>query len=225
MRKPVRRRVIVISLVVMGAALGVGLGYVFLRGLPEGVWRHLDKEHIQGLIQSAGPWGYAVSVGLMVLHSFVPFPAEFVAMANGMAFGVLMGTALTWSGAMLGAFAAFGLARRLGRPFVRRIFRDRNIGKQERLVADYGARALFLSRFIPVISFNLINYLAGLAGISWWTFAWTTAVGILPITTLMVVLGDSIHDLRWQVWTGLLAAGILLTFLVHRLSRRLGSRL
>ena len=42
---------------------------------------------------------------LMVLHSFVPFPAEFVAMANGMLYGPIWGTVITWSGAMLGAFA------------------------------------------------------------------------------------------------------------------------
>jgi uncharacterized membrane protein YdjX (TVP38/TMEM64 family) len=48
----------------------------------------------------------------------VPFPAEFLAIANGMLYGPLWGTVITWSGAMLGAWAAFGLTRFFGRPFV-----------------------------------------------------------------------------------------------------------
>jgi len=57
----------------------------------------------------------------MIVHSFVPFPAEFVALANGMVYGPLWGTVITWVGAMLGASIAFWLARRLGRPFVERM--------------------------------------------------------------------------------------------------------
>ena len=40
----------------------------------------------------------------------------------------------------------------------------------------YAAIGLF-SRFLPVISFNLINYAAGLTAISWWTFSWATGIG------------------------------------------------
>ncbi|TAK83561.1 MAG: hypothetical protein EPO20_18135 [Betaproteobacteria bacterium] len=41
------------------------------------------------LIQSWGPWGVAASIGLMILHSFLPFPAEVIALANGMVYGPL----------------------------------------------------------------------------------------------------------------------------------------
>ena len=41
-----------------------------------------------------------------------------------------------------------------------------------------------------MISFNLINYAAGLTAISWWTFSWATGLGILPLTFLMVAGGD-----------------------------------
>ena len=58
---------------------------------------------------------------MMILHSFLPFPAEFVAIANGVIFGPVWGTVITWAGAMLGAFLAFFLARQCGQPFVRRV--------------------------------------------------------------------------------------------------------
>jgi uncharacterized membrane protein YdjX (TVP38/TMEM64 family) len=121
---------------------------------------------------------------------------------------------------MLGAFLAFGLARTLGRSYVHRKLQDRNLLKVEDWVAHYGRGALLVSRFIPVISFNLINYTAGLLQVSWRTFAWTTGIGILPLTVLMVVMGDRISTLTWQGWFLLLGCGLALWVLTHYLARR-----
>src|SRR5215471_4481674 len=93
------------------------------------LWRALALEGIdladmspadaQRFAASWGAWSAVVAVLLMVLHSFVPLPAEIIAIANGMLFGTWLGIALTWAGAMLGAVLSFALARTLGRPFVR----------------------------------------------------------------------------------------------------------
>ena len=53
----------------------------------------------------------AASIGLMVAHSLVAFPAEFVIFANGMLSGPVWGVAIIWTGAMLGAAFAFAMAR------------------------------------------------------------------------------------------------------------------
>ena len=156
----------------------VVLGAFFL-DLDEAGW----IQRIEDEIRAWGPFGVVASIGLMVVHSFVPFPAEFVAVANGMLFGVVWGVVITWTGAMLGAFAAFGLARLLGRPFVARVVRGKdNWRRIDQWTVDQGWQVLLISRFIPVIAFNLVNYAAGLTGVSWLTFAWTTALGILPVT-------------------------------------------
>ena len=167
---------------------------------------------IEETILAWGAWGVVASIGLMVLHSFVPFPAEFLAIANGMVYGPVWGVAVTWTGAMLGAFAAFGLARVLGRPFVEAVVARRHWDVLDEWTAARGARLLLISRLIPVIAFNLINYAAGLTRISWWTFTWATGLGILPMTTLMVLAGDQIEALAWEMWLLLLAAVLALWF-------------
>ena len=166
----------------------------------------LSMEAVEEQIQAWGMWGVAASILLMILHSFVPFPAEFVAMANGMLYGPVWGTLITWSGAMLGAYAAFGLARWLGRPFVQSMVAERHHRAIDRWAERQGGGVLLFSRLVPVISFNLINYAAGLTAISWWTFTWATGIGILPLTVLMVVMGDRLWSGESHLWLWLIGA-------------------
>lgn len=174
-------------------------------------------EAFQELIRGWGAWGVAGSIGLMVLHSFVPFPAEFLAIANGMVFGLFWGTLITWSGALLGAWAAFGLARALGRPFVSRMVPGHHWQRIEGWSGSHGWSALLAARLVPVIAFNLINYAAGLVNVSWWTFTWTTALGILPLTLLMVLLGEQMTAMPVWAWLLFALAAIGLWWLLHRL--------
>ena len=169
----------------------------------------LSVSAVEELIASWGMWAVACSIMLMVLHSFVPFPAELVAIANGALYGPIWGTVITWTGAMLGAYLAFGLARWLGRLFVRQVVAPRHQDAIDRWALRQGGGALFLSRFVPVISFNLINYAAGLTAISWWTFTWATGLGTLPLTFLMVLMGDRLWSGEPGPWLWLLAAALL----------------
>ncbi len=203
----------------VGAGLLAGLGVLvvgFLAALSLGWDPGFTVQDIEDTIMSWGPWGVAASIGLMVLHSFIPFPAEFLAIANGMLYGPFWGIVITWSGAMLGAFAAFGLARWLGRPFVAHMVARRDWQVLDDWAGRQGGKMVLIARFIPVIAFNLVNYAAGLTKISWATFTWTTGFGILPMTALMVIMGDNIDTLAWEWWLLLLAAALILWFAVRR---------
>ena len=180
--------------------------------LEEAIW----IQYIEDEIQSWGSLGVVAYIGIMVVHSFVPFPAEFIAIANGMLFGAVWGVLITWTGAMLSAFAAFGLAGLLGRPFAERMVRKHDWQRIDGWTADQGWQVLLISRFVPVIAFNLINYAAGLTWVSWLTFAWTTGVGILPVTILMVLVGDNAELMTWHAWLLLVACGIVLWLVIRR---------
>jgi len=200
--------VVCLALAALGFALRGPLSWLRTAELAGSV------DSIAAAVREAGVWGPAASMALMVLHSFLPFPAELLAVANGRIFGLPLGLLVTWAGAMLGAFAAYGLARWLGRPFVRRVVPERHWRKLEEWTEWGGAGGLLLARLIPVISFNLINYAAGLAGIGWWRFTWTTALGILPVTTASVLVGSHMLRAPWWVW-GLSVAAVLAAVILH----------
>lgn len=180
----------------------------------------LSAEAVAEQIRSWGAFAVVGSLLLMVAHSFVPFPAEFVAIANGMLFGLVMGTAITWAGAMLGAVLSFALARWLGRPFVQAVLSKRHSAAIDEWTQKQGAAVLLFSRFLPVVSFNLINYAAGLTPVSWWTFLWTTGVGIAPLTLLMVLAGEQMISGSWKVALIAIAAGVAISLLACVIARR-----
>ncbi len=118
----------------LAAALVIGIGGALVAGVFLGeLWIFGDEDFsvkaFEDLVRSWGPWGVGASIGLMVVHSFIPFPAEFVALANGMVYGSFWGTVITWTGAMLGAYLAFGLSRILGRPIVEVMVSDKNLSR------------------------------------------------------------------------------------------------
>jgi uncharacterized membrane protein YdjX (TVP38/TMEM64 family) len=171
----------------------------------------------QRFAASWGAWSAAIAVLLMVLHSFVPLPAEIIAIANGMLFGAWIGIALTWAGAMLGAILSCALARWLGRPFVRLVVSKQRWERVERL--SLTPTTLLFVRLVPLISFNLVNYAAGLLGVRWWPFLWTTALGILPLTIAMVLAGEELLQAPLWLWFAIAAALLLLWLALQRRRR------
>jgi uncharacterized membrane protein YdjX (TVP38/TMEM64 family) len=193
---------------VVAACVALGFGF---RSVEQAVAQlDLSVEGIERIAAAWGAWAPVASIALMVLHSFVPFPAELIAIANGMLFGQVWGTLVTWIGAMLGAALAFALARRFGKPLVDRLIVRKAWAGAEALHACCDARTLLLARLVPVISFNLINYAAGVLGVGWWRFLWTTSLGILPITVASVALGNQLTGPMWDLW--LAVSGLLLAF-------------
>jgi uncharacterized membrane protein YdjX (TVP38/TMEM64 family) len=203
-----RQSLLVVLVITAAVAACIALGFG-LRSVEQAVARiDLSVTGIERIAEAWGAWAPVASIALMILHSFVPFPAELIAIANGMLFGPVWGTLVTWVGAMMGAALAFALARRYGRPLVDRLLTRRAWAGAEAMHACCDAHTLLLARLVPVVSFNLINYAAGVLDVGWWRFLWTTSLGILPITVVSVALGNQLTGPMWDAW--LMGSGFLL---------------
>jgi uncharacterized membrane protein YdjX (TVP38/TMEM64 family) len=202
----------------------IGCGaYLAIADKPFGL--DLSHKGLSARIDALGPWRGVGIVVLMVLHSFVPFPAEIVAFLAGKHLGLLWGTVYAWSGAMLGAVMAFALARAFGRAFVQAMLPARMRDGLAAWSTAKSTSALLIARFIPIIAFNLINYAAGLTNVRWWTFIWTTGLGILPLTVLFVSLGERMQDATWRDWAEFTVVVVVLSVVVQmalRYARRRG---
>jgi len=85
--------------------------------------------------------------------------------------------------------------------------------------------AVTLTRLIPLFSFALISYAAGVTAISFWRYALATTLGMLPMTFVLAGLG---HGFELSPLLTVVAAVVILVVmstLPLYLSRRPHSRL
>jgi len=173
-------------------------------------------------MQAAGPWAYVVAPLVTAAVAILPIPAEAPAMVNGILFGPIGGTVVTWCGAMMGAVASFEIARALGRPAAERFIKPASLERADELVHRAGWGGLLLARFMPLIAFTVLNWGAGLTPVRRWRFLWTTAVGIIPGAIVFTVSGWGLTRVLEQLpWVGLGVAVVLLTWMWWR-GRRAG---
>ena len=134
-------------------------------------------------------------VGLALPHAVVFYPAEIVDAAAGFVYGFFPALALTMTGWLLSGLLCFGMGRSVARPLLDRWFGTERFERTEAAIERGGATLLLSVRLIPIVPFSLVSYAAGAARVPVWRFAWTTAVGYLPITSLAVYFGTRLEGL------------------------------
>ncbi len=140
-------------------------------------------------LSGLGPLAYLLAPLVMAAVAVLPIPAEAPAMVNGVLFGPWAGSLVTWSGAMLGAWISYEIARAWGRPVARRMVSPAALEKVDGLAEGVGWWGLIVLRLIPVVAFTALNWGAGLCCIPRRRFLWTTAVGIVPGAVLFAYSG------------------------------------
>ena len=148
-------------------------------------------------------------------------------MLNGLLFGPWVGSLVSWSGAMVGAWASFELARRFGRGAVTRWGGSAALARADQFTQGVGWWGLIVLRLIPLVAFTALNYGLGLTDVSRRRFLWTTAVGIAPGAVVFTSSGVGLGYLWRQSpilgWSGV-AAVVLVTIAAYRRRAHAGRR-
>jgi len=218
-----------LGLVVLAA---FGLAYLLSDGFRAEVDRAvtiLGRGDVAGLrdyILSFGAWAPIVSALLMVLQALVaPLPAFVLTFANGLAFGTFWGGMLSLVSASLAAAVSFWIARSLGRGPVEALVGREHLGAADRWFLRWGAYAILVARLVPVVSFDIISYAAGLTRMGFWRFILATAVGMTPATFIYAYLGGKAPQYVQVlvVVFGVVIAGSVVAALLRR--RRRGKQI
>jgi len=213
-------RILLIAVFLMGV---VALAFPDVLGVDI---RLPDRAEIDRWIEAAGLAGPIVIVALMTIAIVAsPLPSAPIALAAGAAYGHTFGTLFVVLGAELGALAAFGLARGLGRPFV-----ERHLG-QKINAGLFGSQntltfLVFGSRLLPFLSFDMISYAAGLSKLHLWRFALATMAGIIPASFLLAHMGSQAMngDARTATWTALALGGFTGLSVLFAATRKTGTK-
>jgi len=208
---PATRAVTKTHLLKMGALLCLILGTYFLVQQTN-VEEFLKPERVAARLNSAGLFAPLVFIMLMASAVVIsPIPSLPLDLAAGITFGAIAGTAYAVIGAEIGAIISFLIGRALGREALTRLLRT-EIRFCERCSDRHLAIFVFLSRLVPVISFDLVSYGAGLTNMSLITFAVATFLGMIVPTFALVSAGTSLIAGKWVLV--ILGLGMVALFLV-----------
>lgn len=124
-----------------------------------------------------------------------PFPV-----IAGVLFGVGKGFVWSLAAELAGACLAFYLGRLFGHRFLAKRLGGRYARLEAAMSGEDGFRAILVMRLVGFPPFTLVNYAAGMAGVTWKSFMAATLLGILPWTLLMAYFSK-------LLWAALLEGG------------------
>lgn len=157
-----------------------------------------DQDTLTTWLQDNQTWAWAVILVLWLVQAVIaPLPAPILVMTTAVLYadttaGIIFTIVLTWVGSMLGAVVCFGLSRHFGRDWVVRKGHLDRMKELDGYLEERGAYVIFLTRLIPILSFDIVSYAAGLTRIRWRDFIAATSIGMLPIASYLLVwlMGD-----------------------------------
>ena len=153
-----------------------------------------DPILIAGLLEE---WGsLAPLVFMLVMAGAVvisPIPSVPLDAAAGAFFGPFLGTGYSVLGAEAGALISFFITRTLGKKAVTRWLKS-DIGFCEKCSERNLFIVILFARLLPVFSFDLVSYGAGLTRISPRGFAIATFLGMIPPTFVFNYFGSEIFS-------------------------------
>lgn len=154
----------------------------------------LDLFSTEGLKQAIQNWGWQgvfIYIGVLALSVVIsPIPSAPLAVAAGMVWGPILAGIYSVIGGFIGGLVAYFIGYKLGRSAVhaltgKLIYFSKNRGEV------YLGWVIFVTRLLPVLSFDLVSYGAGIAGLSLPIYATATLLGMIPSTFLLTSLGST----------------------------------
>jgi uncharacterized membrane protein YdjX (TVP38/TMEM64 family) len=179
-----------------------------------GLGIELDPASIQAAVGALGWKGPALFVGLVTFRQFLFLPSALVLPAGGVVFGAVEGTLLGAFGILLSAIMKYGIARALGRDFLRARF-GAAVDAFERHAEAAGPLVVGVVTAHPMGPMSPIFWGAGFAAVPVAGFLLAVALAAPVRSFAFAFFGSTLLDPgtpRFWVATALLAAVALLPF-------------
>lgn len=173
-------------------------------------WFPWDQAEIEEWIDGFGVWGPVVYIAVFALSMlFAPLPTAPMPLIAAAVFGPVLGFVYTITATAIGSTVCFWIARRLGRPTLRRLTSQRALDKIDELGERLGIRLLIVLRLFPVAGVDYVSYAAGLTQMRFASYIVISILASSPILILAAVLGDAVLERNRELLVAAAAAIVL----------------
>lgn len=133
----------------------------------------------------------------MIIQTIIaPIPSEALLMFAGM-IGIDLFKIVLFggSGLIIGSIIAFYISRLGGKPIIVKLIGEKWIGRVDRWIERNGTKAIFVTRLIPIIPFDLISYMSGISKLEFKNYLLATVLGGFPRALVLAVIGVSMGEI------------------------------
>jgi membrane protein DedA with SNARE-associated domain len=174
---------------------------------------------IKGIIaESFSAW-----LVILILSSdiLLPIPSSVISTMGGVKLGPLVGSLASMVGMTVGASLGYWLARWFGRPLVRRLSRETDLERAEKINHRFGPGMILITRGVPVLAEASV-LLTGMHGLAWRRFLLPMLVSNLVLSTGYSLIGYYAGEMEW-LWLALtasIAIPVILALVVQQIQQR-----
>jgi uncharacterized membrane protein YdjX (TVP38/TMEM64 family) len=193
----------------------------------------LDKRRqlvdtVRQLRSIPGPGPELTYLAAFALAITLVLPAWIATLVGGALFGPWKGALLAWAGALAGTVLTHLLARHVAKAPMRRLFGEHRLLTQLRDHDD--VMELLRLRILPIAPFAVLDYVAGVAGVSLRRLLLATMMGVVPSVVAYAYVGSELMNgmmsrtdaSRRALWiAGIVTVVMLLVSVTPGLIRRL----
>ncbi len=173
-----------------------------------------SKREVKHFLARSGPYAPVVFITLQALQVVIaPIPGEATGFLGGMLFGTWLSFIYSTIGLTLGSALAFGLARWLGLPLVRRLVSDEVYHKFDFLARTGGELVTLILFLIPGFPKDYLCFILGVSPLPFRTFLLLTTFGRMPGTWLLSVQGAKVGSGYYLEFVIFLTLAALAAFL------------
>ncbi|SMB87815.1 Uncharacterized membrane protein YdjX, TVP38/TMEM64 family, SNARE-associated domain [Peptoniphilus asaccharolyticus DSM 20463] len=161
--------------------------------------RMASFEYMRNWVNSFGNWAPLMYILLYTILPVFFFPVPIFVLVAGILFGIWRGFVYTMVGCLLNSTLMFYLGRFLGQDFFENLLSKMQPNLKKRLMhSDQKSLfyLFFILRLVPLVSYNLINYVAGFTKIKYSNYIVTTMLGIVPGMLVFLNTGDKSLDVK-----------------------------
>ncbi|MDT2570768.1 TVP38/TMEM64 family protein [Enterococcus raffinosus] len=202
-----------ISLFIVIVLLVIFLAYQF--GLIDLLTNISD---LRAYLENLGWWGYVIFILLSVIVAVFLLPGQVLAIVGGLAYGGLIGGALTVIGASLGATLSFIIGKYVARGYIiQRFGNDPTFQKIEKGVRENGLSFLIFTRLVPIFPFAIQSYAYAMTPMSVKKFSLISFLTMMPASFIYAIMASEIvaKGVSMSLLLELTVAGILLALLAY----------
>lgn len=192
------------------------------------------KDFLFWIDKNLGPWGPIVLAVAYIPLTVLVVPASILTIGGGYLFGLPIGFIADSIGSTIGCTAAFLVGKTIGRSYVASKLNDFPQFQAVSIATRRsGFKIVFLLRLVPLLPFNMLNYLLSVTPVGLGQYMLASWIGMMPITFGLVYIGTTIKDLsdvthnwseistaHWILLTTGLVASVVLIFLVTQIAKR-----